>query len=98
MVSILTTLLMAGSLNMAEAHPGKSHKHYRAHRHHRKPRVVRVVPVVPRPAPPPRARGSHTVYFDANVHGGHWVRHHRNPLFIWKWDPYASRWVVVFRI
>jgi hypothetical protein len=96
MVSILTTLLVASSLNVAEARP--HHNRHHAHRHHRKPRVVRVVPRVSRPAPPPRAHGAHIVYFDPRVQGGHWVRHHRNPLLIWKWNPRTARWTVVIKL
>ena len=48
---------------------------------------------VPRPAPPRHAHGSHVVYF----HNGHWVRTHRNPLFMWKWNHVIGRWTVVVR-
>jgi hypothetical protein len=96
MVSILSTLLMASSLNVAEARPHRHRPH--AHRHHHKPRVVRVVPRVARPAPPPRARGIHIVYFDPQLQGGHWVRHHRNPLLIWKWNPASGRWIIAVKL
>ena len=72
----------------AQAKP-QTHSHQRA-RPHAKPRVVYHVA---RPAPPPRAHGSHVVFF----HNGHWVRAHRNPIFMWKWNHIAGRWTVAIR-
>ena len=105
MKTILLALALCGlTMNTAEAKPHAKHKarthakakakphahsHQRA-RAHAKPRVVYHVA---RPAPPPRAHGSHVVFF----HNGHWVRAHRNPLFMWKWNHIVGRWTVVIR-
>ena len=105
MKTILLALALCGlTVNTAEAKPHAKHKarthakakakphahsHQRA-RAHAKPRVVYHVA---RPAPPPRAHGSHVVFF----HNGHWVRVHRSPLFMWKWNHIVGRWTVVIR-
>ena len=111
MKTILLALALCGfATNTAEAKPNAKHKaqtHTKAKpkaqtkakpkarsgqraRPHVKPRVVYHVA---RPAPPHRAHGSHVVFF----HNGHWVRAHRNPLFMWKWNHIVGRWTVVIR-
>ena len=111
MKTILLALALCGfATNTAEAKPNAKHKaqtHAKAKpkakakaksqahsrqraRPHAKPRVVYHVA---RPAPPTRAHGSHVVFF----HNGHWVRTHRNPLFMWKWNHIVGRWTVVIR-
>ena len=99
MKTILFALALCGlTMNTAEAKPHAKHKarthaqakHKTHARHHAKTRVVYHVA---RPAPPPRAHGSHVVYF----HNGHWVRVHRSPFFMWKWNHIVGRWTVVIR-
>ena len=98
MTSLITTLLLATQLNVAEArkravpHRHHTHTHQRArhrhatHRHHSYN--------VTRPAPPPRARAvGHSVYF----YRGHWVMMHHRPHLMWKWNHIRGKWVVVVR-
>jgi hypothetical protein len=102
MVSLFTTLLLATQLNVAEAHKARRpHTHARPHRHHTHQRAPRHTHVthrhhsynVARPARPPRAQTSHSVYF----YQGHWVMTHHRPHLMWRWNHRAGRWVVVFR-
>jgi hypothetical protein len=103
MKTILFALALCGlTMSNAEAKPHAKHKartHAKAKSHahshqrarpHAKPRVVYHVA---RPAQPPRAHGSHVVFF----HNGHWVRTHRNPFFMWKWNHIVGRWTVTIR-
>ena len=98
MTSLITTLLLATQLNVAEArkravphrhhtHQGQRARHRHAtHRHHSYN--------VPRPqARPPRAHAQHSAYF----YRGHWVMTHHRSHLIWRWNHYTGRWVVVFR-
>ena len=103
MTSLLTTLMLATQLNVADAKPTAKQHAKRPHRTHqsarpanrshahRAPPRTHVRPM--RPAPPPRARGAHNVQW----YNGYWVRTHRNPAFVWRWNPYVSRWTVVIR-
>ena len=107
MTSLITTLMLATQLNVADAKPAAHHNNRRPRAHqnarpaHRPsarpaPRVAHrhVVVVRPmRPLPPPRAYAGHSVRW----HNGYWVRSHRNPAFIWRWNAAVGRWTVVFR-
>ena len=106
MTSLITALMLATQLNVADAKPAAHHNNRRARAHQNArpnrpavrhaPRGVHrtVVIVRPRqPAPPPRAHGAHHVHW----HNGYWVRPHRNPAFIWRWNANVGRWTVVFR-
>ena len=102
MISLITAIVLAMSLNVANA---KSHKHQAAkkavpHQHHaaKKPRHKHATHrhyqyYVTKPAPPPKARPGHSVYF----YRGHWVMAHHRPHFMWKWNHVAGRWTLVFR-
>ena len=102
MTSLITALMLAMSLNVADARPHKHQAAKRAvpHKHHvaQKPRHKHVTHRhhqynVAKPTPPPRAHAGHAVYF----YRGHWVMtHHRNHL-MWKWNHVSARWVIVFR-
>jgi len=101
MTSLITTLMLAMSLNVADAKP-KHHHAKRAvpHKHHahKKPRHKHVTHRhhsynVAKPNRPPKARTGHSVYF----YRGHWVMTHHRPHLMWKWNHAAGRWVIVFR-
>ena len=97
MTSLITTLLLATQLNVAEAKkravPHKHHAHQRqrtrhphaTHRHHSYN--------VARPARPARAQTTHSVYF----YRGHWVMQHHRPHLMWRWNHVRGQWVVVIR-
>jgi len=100
MTSLITTLLLATQLNVAEAQkqkravPHRHHTHQRqrahryrhaTHRHHSYN--------VPRPARPAAARTAHSVYF----YRGHWVMTHHRPHLMWRWNHARNKWVVVIR-
>ena len=103
MTSLITALMLATQLSVADAKPSAKHQAKRPNRTHQgarpaaRPHVHRATPrphVRPmRPTPPPRARGAHHVHW----HNGYWVRTHRNPAFVWRWNPYVGRWTVVIR-
>lgn len=96
MTSLITTLLLATQLNVAEARkravPHRHHTHQRAHRHrhitHRHHSYN-----VARPPRPAQARTAHSVYF----YRGHWVMRHHRPHLMWKWNHHRNKWVVVIR-
>lgn len=102
MISLITTLLLATTLNVAQAKKAVPHKHHthsetqkkaafkRHHRHltHRHHQYT-----VFKPHPPLRARGSYTVYF----YRGHWVRHHHRSHLIWKWNHVTGRWTIAVK-
>jgi len=93
MNSILTTLLIATQINVAEAKRPHQHAHHAhrdghvhvTHRHHHYR--------VERPLPPRRAAPNRSVYF----YRGHWVVDHKRPGLVWKWNNHTGRWVIVFR-
>jgi hypothetical protein len=107
MTSLITTLMLAAQLNVADAKPAAHHNNRRprahqsarpGHRPHARPAqrsAHRHTPVVrpARPLPPPRAYAGHNVRW----HNGYWIRTHRSPALIWRWNPYLGRWTVVFR-
>ena len=112
MTSLLTALMLTTQLNVAEAKPRAHHaRPHRTHQQAR-PRNARptgthshrtgaycalhpnraiVRPAQPRP--PAHAHGTHHVRW----HNGYWVRTHRNPAFVWRWNPRQSRWTIVIR-
>lgn len=86
MTSLITAMLFASSINVAEAHNGHRHTARRnrpAARHY----------AHPRPAPPPRVTQGHTV----THHRGYWTYPHSNARFVWKWrhGHYTARGVWV---
>ena len=94
MTSIITTLILATSLNVAEAkkratthrhHAPRKHHVHATHRHHHYH--------VAKPTPPPKARGAHSVYF----YRGHWVRQHHRTHLMWKWNATSGRWTIVIK-
>ena len=107
MTSLITTLMLATQLNVAEAKPAAHHNNRRPRAHQsarpaQRPNARpaqraahRHAPVVrpARPAAPARAHGAHHVRW----HSGYWVRSHHNPHFLWRWNAVTGRWVVVFR-
>ena len=103
MISLITALMLAMSFNVADAKPHKqkqSAKRATTHQHHtaQKPRHKHATHRhhqyhVTKPAPPPKARAGHSVYF----YRGHWVMAHHKPHFMWKWNHVRSKWVIIFR-
>jgi len=93
MISILTTLMLATHLNVAEAKRPIHHKHHAPKRHHvhvtHKHHSYNVV----KPKRPANARTAHSVYF----YRGHWVMAHHRPHLMWKWNHQRSKWIIVFR-
>ena len=94
MISLITTLLLATQLNVADAkkravphkhHAPKKHHVHATHKHHHYN--------VAKPTPPPRAQAHRAVYF----YRGHWVMAHHKPHFMWKWNHVRGKWVIVFR-
>ncbi len=94
MTSLITTLLLATQLNVAEAkkravphkhHAPKKHHVHATHKHHHYH--------VKKPTRPPKAHPGHSVYF----YRGHWVMTHHKPHFMWKWNHVRGKWVIVFR-
>ena len=102
MTSLITTLMLATQLNVADAKPGAKHHTKRAHHTHQRARTnrahthrppARAVTRPARPAPPPRAYAGHHVRW----HNGYWVRTHRSPALMWRWNAYLGRWTIVVR-
>jgi len=104
MTSLITTLMLAMSLNIADAKPhkkkGHTAKRATTHQHHaaKKPPHKHATHRhhhyhVAKPTPPPKARGAYSVYF----YRGHWVRTHHRPHLMWKWNHVRGKWVIVFR-
>jgi hypothetical protein len=95
MTSLITALLLATQLNVADAKKAVPHKHHAhkkpvphkhvTHRHHQYS--------VKKPVRPSKARTSHSVYF----YRGHWVMTHHRPHLMWKWNHVRGKWVIVFR-
>ena len=94
MTSLITTLLLATQLNVADAkkravphrhHAPKKHHVHATHRHHHYH--------VAKPNRPPKSTTTHSVYF----YRGHWVMAHHKPNFMWKWNHVRGKWVIVFR-
>ena len=103
MTSLITTLILAMSLNIADAKPHKqkqSAKREISQQHHavKKPRHKQTTSRhhqshVAKPHAPPKAHSGHSVYF----YRGHWVMAHHKPHFMWKWNHVRSKWVIIFR-
>jgi len=102
MTSLITTLMLAMSLNVADAKPQnhKAAKRAVPHKHHtaKKPRHSHATHrhhqyQVAKPVRPAKARSGHAVYF----YRGHWVMAHHKPHFMWKWNHVRGKWVIVFR-
>jgi hypothetical protein len=104
MISLITALVLATTLNVAQAKKAVPHRHH-AHTHSEnrgkifKPKHHRHLThrhhqyTVPKPPPPPHAKGSHVVYF----YRSHWVRHHHKSHLIWKWNHHDGRWTIAIK-
>jgi len=94
MTSLITTLLLATQLNVAEAKKrAVPHKHHAPKRHHVHVTHKHHHYNVAKPHRPPKARTAHSVYF----YRGHWVMAHHRPHLMWKWNHLRSKWVIVIR-
>jgi hypothetical protein len=94
MTSLITTLLLATQLNVAEAKKrAVPHKHHAPKRHHVHVTHKHHHYNVAKPHRPPKARTAHSVYF----YRGHWVMVHHKPHLMWKWNHLRSKWVIVIR-
>ena len=93
MSSIITTLLIATQVGIADAHPPIRHNHYGNHRQHIHNTHRGNNHRASRPLPPKRAIVSSQVY----CHRGYWVMNHRRHGLMWRWNYNTAKWVVVLR-